>query len=231
MSVNMDLLSSSKPRFAVWTGMAALAVGLVACGRTQFNPNEEAAASAFPNSAPIQTVSPARADDGDRVFTFVSFSQAATTGGVQHRIAMQGSGTFNAEDGEVAGGGNFVHFNNAAPGVPKPILASGTWKAKEFVSYRNGFGITYGHIEAGILVMKIDLTLDGTGEVVRGVTLRLICNIGAAGVTTGEAEGYVLTMPSGTFRPLDPVIGLTHLSSVSKENERENEHRGRRDRD
>ncbi len=165
----------------------------------------------------------AHADDGDRLFTFVAQSQAATIGGVQHRTVMQGSGTFNAEDGEVEGGGIFVHFNNAAP-IPKPIIASGTWKAKEFVSYLNGFGNTYGHIEAGILVMKIDLTLDGSGEVVRGVTLRIACNIGALGVMTGEAEGYVLTIPGapfGAFRPLDPVLGLTLLSTVSEESAEE----------
>jgi hypothetical protein len=178
---------------------------------------------------PLST--PARTDEGDRAFVFLAYSQAATIDGVQHRIAMLGSGTFNAAEREVEGGGSFVHFDQATPGVPKRIISSGLWKAREFVSYQNGFGITYGHIESAILVVRVDLIPDGGGEVVQGVTLRLICNTGPAGVTTGEPEGFVLTIPGtpfGPFKPLDPILGITHLSTAEQDEDRSS-HRSKKE--
>src|SRR6266849_672731 len=80
--------------------------------------------AAIAGLGPLATA--ARADDEDedeevaRVYAFVAFSQAGTVGGVVHRIAMQGAGRFSPEEGEVTGGGSFVHFDNAPP-VPKPI--------------------------------------------------------------------------------------------------------------
>ncbi len=163
-----------------------------------------------------------------RVFVFVSFSQATTSDGVAHRIGMQGSGTFNPADGEAAGGGSYSHFDNAAF-VPKPLLDSGTWKVTRFVSVAfcgqqvfcgsatpSG---TYGRITAGILELRVKLISDVNGTVTPA-TLRLICNIGAAGISTGEAEGYTLDgTPFGTFTPvLVPAatgpptpLGITHL--------------------
>ena len=154
-------------------------------------------------------------EKGNRQSTFVAFSQARTVGGVQHRIAMNGKVQFNPEREKVSGGGNFVHFNNAAPGVPKPILATGLWEADEFISWDHNVG-TYDHINASILQLAITLLPDG-GEPT-DATLRLICNIGAAGLTTGEPEGFVLTIPGapfGPFRPLDPPLGLTHISTAN----------------
>jgi len=163
-----------------------------------------------------------------RVFTFVAFSQAPTLAdGTVPRVAMQGSGKFDAADAEVQGGGNFVVFNQNAS-TPKPILLSGLWKATTFVSYTNTkaagvqFG-SYSHIQAGILVLLVDLHLDD-GTVISGATLTLICNIGVAGVSTGQAEGYKLTIPGtafGAFSPLSPVSGITHLSTVLQENSQE----------
>ena len=148
-------------------------------------------------------------EDQDRVFDFVAFSKGATISGVDHRIGMRGAGSFKVEDGKVKGGGSFVHFNNASP-IPKTILAFGTWEPSEFVSF---FTIgTYSLITAGILETKINLTSQ-EGTVVPA-TLRLICNIGAAGLFTGEVEGYKLTIPGAGFSPfvpLDPPLGLTHL--------------------
>ncbi len=75
---------------------------------------------------------------------------------------------------------------------------------------------TYGRIAASILELQIDLLPDlGPVRKVEGVALRLICNIGAAGITTGEPESFVLTVPGapfGPFQPLSPVVGLTHIS-------------------
>lgn len=56
--------------------------------------------------------------------------------------------------------------------------------------------------------------LDGVGS---GLTLRLICNVGAAGAagSTGQKEGFKLFGTSfGDFLPLSPsIIGITHIST------------------
>lgn len=161
---------------------------------------------------------------GERVFTFVASSEAAPlTDGTLPRVTMQGSGSFDAEDGEVEGRGSFVVLNQNAS-VPKPILLSGLWKATKFVSYTNtnASGVPFGsydHIQAGILVLLINLHLDD-GRVVTGATLTIVCNIGAAGASTGQVEGYKLTVPGtafGEFSPLSPIVGISHLSTVRKE--------------
>ncbi len=125
---------------------------------------------------------------------------------------MNGKVVFNPEAGTVRGGGNFVHLDNAPP-VPKPILACGLWEAREFVSWDHDVG-TYCRINASILELEITLFPD-EGDPTQA-TLRLICNIGAAGLSTGEQEGFVLTIPDapfGSFKPLDPPLGLTHIST------------------
>lgn len=47
-----------------------------------------------------------------------------------------------------------------------------------------------------------------------GLTLELICNVGAVPLLTGEDEGWKLldTPAYGSFVPLSPVVGITHLS-------------------
>lgn len=147
----------------------------------------------------------------ERPFRFAAFSAAGTIGGVAHRITMNGSGTVDPEEPEVEGEGTFVHFNNA-PAAPKPILAFGRWEADELVNFITGFG-TWGAIEAGIIEMTADLFPVGLPRV-EGATLRIICNIGPAGITTGEPEGFKLTIPGapfGPFNPLVPALGLTHI--------------------
>lgn len=171
-----------------------------------------------------------------RIFTFVSFSQVTTSDGVVHRIGMQGSGTFNPGDGEAAGRGSYTHFNNAGTVVPKPILDSGTWKVTEFVNVAfcgqqlscgsatpSG---TYGRITAGILELRVNLISDVNGTVTPA-TLRLICNVGAAGISTGEEEGYTLDIDGTSFGTFTPVLvpaktgpptplGITHLGTLPK---------------
>ncbi len=171
---------------------------------------------------------------GKRVFVFVSFSQAATINPgtpdeVVPRVGMRGSGTFDAVNGEVEGGGTFVLFNNSTQQpIPKPIIFTGTWVATKLVSYTNTnssgapFG-SYDHIQAAILVLSIDLHLDD-GTVISGATLEPICNIGAAGASTGLTEGYQLTIPGTPYGLFTPVtvpnaaggatpLGLTYLST------------------
>jgi hypothetical protein len=129
---------------------------------------------------------------------------------------MQGSGRFTPERGEVQGGGNYVRDNAAIP-VPRPVFDFGTWVPTDIVSFDPVPDGTFGRITAGILVLRIRLFSD-VDESVSTATLRLICNIGDAGITTAEPEGFVLNIdgtPVGDFRPLSPVVGLTHIGLLA----------------
>ena len=148
-------------------------------------------------------------DNGHRIFTFVSFSQAPlTSSGVLPRIGLDGAGTFDPDARWVKGGGNFTLFDQAKP-TPKPLIASGFWEATAFVSYdTKGLGF-FGKIQPAILTVLADF--EGIGS---GLTLKLICNVGAVPLLTGEDEGWQLldTPAYGTFVPLSPIVGITHLS-------------------
>ncbi len=150
--------------------------------------------------------------NGHRVYTFVSFSQAPpTSGGVLPRIGARGSGTFDPHAGWVKGGGTFVLFNQAAAGTPKPILAAGAWDPTEIVDYdTKGLG-TYAAIQPAILTVKADW--EGIGS---GLTMEVVCNVGPAGLSTGEEEGWFLEDTSyGDFAPVvisGVPLGITHLS-------------------
>ncbi len=148
-------------------------------------------------------------DNGHRIFVFVSFSQAPlTSSGVRPRIGMDGAGTFDPDAGWVKGGGNFTLFDQAKP-TPKPLIASGFWEATGFVSYdTKGLG-SFGTIQPAILTVLANFDVLGSG-----LTLKLICNVGAVPLLTGEDEGWQLldTPAYGTFQPPTPGVGITHLS-------------------
>lgn len=190
----------------------------------------------------LATLAPlARTDDGKvhREFVFVSFSQApaATGAAVINRFSMAGAGAFDPQKGEAEGGGPYARFNNATLGVPKPILDSGTWTVTEFVSAAfcghelfcgsaTPTGV-YDHITSGIVVLRINLISDVDGTVTPA-TLRLVCNVGAAGLDTGEPEGFVLTIDGAPFGPFTPVLvpaatgpptplGITHLGTLPRD--------------
>ncbi len=157
-----------------------------------------------------------------RAFQFVAFSRAGTVDGVVHTVGSNGEGKFDPESGWIEGGGGFLHFDDASV-MPKRIINSGRWKARKILKYEKQVG-TYGRIAASILEMEVDLLPDlGPVRRIEGANLRIICNIGAAGLMTGEPEGYVLTVPGapfGPFRPLSPVLGLTHISVPGASGER-----------
>lgn len=173
---------------------------------------------------------PARADDDEDKrtgFRFVSNSRTATVGGVRHTAQFNGDGRITRS--EVEGGGVFNLYVDTSP-VPKTIEASGTWKAKSLTSFTL-IG-TYGAIAAGILQMDVHLVPNG-GSVVEA-KLRVVCNIGAAGLNTSEEEGFVLDIPGtpftaggmfGPFEPFTPVpggppMGITAFNLLN-EHERE----------
>ena len=146
--------------------------------------------------------------DGSRIYVFVAFSQAPPALTLaQPRIGMTGAGSFKPSAKRVNGGGSYVLFDNAAT-MPKPLVASGRWRATKFVSYTTLGLASYGTIQPGILTMTADV--EGIGK---KLTLTLICNVGAVPLSTGQPEGWVLSgTPYGTFRPTTPIVGITHLS-------------------
>jgi hypothetical protein len=157
---------------------------------------------------------PAWADTGDDPtnFHFMAVSTTGMVSGVIHNIIMGGQGEFSGS--QVAGGGFFIHYDDVPP-VPKPVLASGTWRAREAMSFE--LSGTYGVQGSGILEMRIELLrqLPSPAAPMPG-TLRVVCNIGAAGLQTGEDEGYVLTVAGlPPFRPMVPALGLTAFSTVA----------------
>ena len=152
---------------------------------------------------------------GSTNYHFLAFSSAGLVDSVDHRIAMVGDGSVTP--GGVNGGGAFVHFDNAPP-APKPILGTGSWKAKRLLSYQQ-FG-TWGTFASAILEMEINLVPNGGSRV--PAMLTVVCNIGPAAifVVPPSPEGFTLTIPGlPPFTPLVPPLGLTLFTTV-------NEHRG-----
>ena len=167
------------------------------------------AAAAFPGVLGAEAAF-AGPPNGHHYCAFVAFSQASAPAGglTTPRIGMNGALTFDPHAHWVKGGGNYQLFDQAQP-VPKPLVAHGLWEAKEFVDYdTKGLG-SYAEIQPGILKLKADLPGLGTG-----LMLTLICNVGPAGLSTGEEEGWELEgTPFGDFHPLSPIVGITHLSA------------------
>ena len=151
---------------------------------------------------------PASADDKRPVgFHFVCVSHAPTG----NLVAMAGDGKTTASN--VEGGGLFIIFNPSAPGVPKPILATGSWKAKRLISF-NLVG-TYGAAASADLNMVIHLVPE-EGPVVEA-TLEVVCNISVAGLSNpGKDEGFYLNLAGTTYVPLVPALGVTLFSVVNE---------------
>jgi hypothetical protein len=175
-----------------------------------------AAGSVVAAGLPLFGTSVALAGEGDdeggghRIFVFVSFSQAPTrtSSPMMPRIGMTGAGTFKPAARHVNGGGSYV-LSDQAVSVPRPLVVSGRWMARQFVSYTTKGLASYGTIQPGILVMKADV--EGIGQ---GLTLAVVCNVGAQGPAgaTGEEEGWELmdTPAYGTFHQTG--VGISHMS-------------------
>jgi hypothetical protein len=148
-------------------------------------------------------------DDRGRRFYFQAVSgQAATLAGGES-ILMSGCGSFSPRS--VRGGGEFVRFDGTK--IPSPnFVNTGSWKATRFLSFVE-VG-TWGVGVSGILEMEIKL-LPCDGPVTRGATLKIVCNIGPAGLETEpfQQEGFTLTVPGlAPFSPFTPPVGLTFFS-------------------
>jgi len=168
------------------------------------------AAASLPLLGPSAFASESDDGGGHRIFVFVSFSQAPTrtSSPTMPRIGMTGAGTFKPAARHVNGGGSYV-LSDQAVSVPRPLVVTGRWMAREFVSYTTKNLASYGTIQPGILKMIADV--EGIGQ---GLTLVVVCNVGAQGPagSTGEDEGWELddTPAYGTFRQTG--VGISHMS-------------------
>jgi hypothetical protein len=148
-------------------------------------------------------------DDGNqRHFRFVALSFPPVAEPTEAMV-MEGSGIFGG--GVLQGNGDFQHISWPPPST---LLGHGLWKKKKLLDYERGFG-SFGEIDAGILTLQIRmLPAKGTGVDPFNAELRIACNVGPAGISTGLPEGFTLTLPDGTtFAPIDPPLGLTHIST------------------
>src|SRR4051812_4696643 len=164
-----------------------------------------AALAAFPALA---EASWAHGDDGGRRrrFYFQAVSgQAATLAGGES-ILMSGCGSFTRRSAR--GGGEFVHFDGTK--IPSlNFINTGSWRATRFLSFEE-VG-TWGVAVSGILELKIRL-IPCDAPAVPDATLKIVCNIGPAGLENEpfQQEGFTLTVPGlAPFAPFTPPAGLT----------------------
>jgi hypothetical protein len=179
--------------FVKRVGVGSIGLGALAAG-----PVALAARPGFPKG------------NGHQHFTLVALSGTTPSviGGIQHMMVLEGAGTFKAGSGEHAdGGGNFVHLNFAAPTAPGQPFASGEWEVNNFISYSTPVA-DYGRVRASIITVSVELHPDAGGSVAG--TLLVACNVGFAGILTGQPEGFKLDLGSINFNA--PFAGLTHIS-------------------
>ncbi len=127
--------------------------------------------------------------------------------GSPDRLIIQGDGSFNRN--RASGGGTFDHFL-AGTGPPATLVATGTWKAEDVVSWSPG--LSHGVLEGGTLT--IHATVKPVGQpAIRNVLLVIYCNLGPANFNTGHAEGVDVTIPGGPmFTQTTPTTGVTVFS-------------------
>ena len=131
--------------------------------------------------------------------------------GTTDRMIITGDGSFNAN--QAHGGGSFDHFQTGAT-LPLHIVASGTWKANDVVSFTHS-ATSHGPFEGGELVMHA--TFYPTGQpAITNVTVDVVCNLGPIGFSIpGKTEGVTVTFPGGpvfaptNLGPTTPFTGVT----------------------
>jgi hypothetical protein len=144
-------------------------------------------------------------------FHFLDLNQVA---GKSDRLIIQGDGSFNRN--RASGGGTFDHFLACMAPPACTLVATGTWKAEDVVSWSPG--ATHGVYQGGTLV--IHATLKPIGQpAIKNVMIEVDCNLGPAGFTTGKTEGVIVTVPGGpVFTPAPqgntPNTGLTIFSTT-----------------
>ena len=150
---------------------------------------------------------PGETAKGQAGYHFLVFDAVS---GATDRMIITGDGSFNAN--RAHGGGTFDHFQAGAT-LPLHIVASGTWKATDVVSFTHS-ATSHGPFEGGVLVMHA--TFFPTGQpAIKNVTVEVDCNLGPIGFSTGKTEGVIVTFPSGpvfaptNLGPTTPFTGVT----------------------
>jgi len=144
---------------------------------------------------------------GQNGYHFLVFDAVS---GASDRMIITGDGSFNGN--EAHGGGTFDHFQTGAT-LPLHIVASGTWKANDVVSFTHS-PTSHGPFEGGVLVMHA--TFFPTGQpAIKNVTVEVDCNLGPIGFNSGKTEGVIVTVPGGpvfaptSLGPTSPFTGVT----------------------
>jgi len=131
--------------------------------------------------------------------------------GTTDRMIITGDGGFNGN--QAHGGGTFDHFR-AVGSPPLPVVASGTWKANDVVSFTHSPTNHGGVFEGGTLVMHATFYPIGQ-PAIPNVTMEVDCNLGPIGFSTGKTEGVIITFPGGpvfaptNLGPTTPFTGVT----------------------
>jgi len=139
-------------------------------------------------------------------FHFLVLDQIA---GTSDRMILQGNGSFNRN--RASGGGTFDHFLGGT-GPPATLVATGTWKAEDVVSWSPG--LTHGVFQGGILMIHATVKPNGAAPI-KNVLLEVDCNLGPAGFTSNKTEGVIATFPDGTVftpTPAAPTVPNTGLT-------------------
>jgi hypothetical protein len=129
------------------------------------------------------------------------------------RMIITGDGGFNGN--QAHGGGTFDRFSSVGS-PPLPVVASGTWKANDVVSFSPSPTSHGGVFEGGRLVMHATFYPIG-GAPIPNVTMEVDCNLGPIGfsVSPPRTEGVIITFPGGspvfvpTAGPTTPFTGVT----------------------
>jgi hypothetical protein len=152
--------------------------------------------------------SPGETAQGQTGYHFLVFDAVA---GTSDRMIITGDGSFNGN--RAHGGGTFDHFR-VMGSPPLPVVASGTWKANDVVSFTHSATNHGGVLEGGTLVMHATFFPKGQ-PAISNVTIEVDCNLGPIGFTTGKPEGVVITFPGGpvfaptNLGPEQPTTGVT----------------------
>ena len=156
----------------------------------------------------------AGAPPNSRIAVWIVVSRAAAAQGpVLPTIAWVGLLALRPEQEFIKGGGNFQIFDFNKPPAERTPLATGAWKATEFLGWttKNLAGTplpSFGQIQPSVLDAKIEM--DGLGE----ATMEFACNVGFAGISTGRPETVVLTTSQyGVFNNPIPTTAASLTSS------------------
>jgi hypothetical protein len=172
---------------------------------------------------PVPVRLAAQSTDSDRTKGFHFLVRLVGPGTDQ--LILEGNGKFD-EYGNVEGGGDFNHYQ-AVGSPPFPVVSTGTWKARKFVSFTlptitapGDPEATSGVFQAGILTLTADFHPFGQQEV-KDVVVEVVCNLGPAGASTPDKdEGVYLTLDGVAYEPSVPGLGVTVFTHHEHSRER-----------